>query len=178
MKEKKRLAKHTKMLKKHAHRSMSVSDLDKFAQQIHYFQLSSLGKRDIPPLLKRIINNLTCQKHKFMYCPCCKNFNDIDFNPMENITQFMKFVEQEENKYKKFKLKNKSPQKILADEQSEVDSVSQITELDRKEILNKYYEEVMTYAEKKNKQRKETRDRLYNVHPGCGRKHCKNCRHH
>jgi phage FluMu protein Com len=37
-----------------------------------------------------------------MYCPTCKNFNDIDFDPMENIKQFIKFVEQEEKKWMKF----------------------------------------------------------------------------
>lgn len=38
-----------------------------------------------------------------MYCPCCKNFNDVDFNPVENINQFMKFVDQELKKWSKAK---------------------------------------------------------------------------
>lgn len=85
MKEKKRLKVHTKMLKKYAKRSMAPEDLDRFAKQIYYFQLNCIDKRDLPPLLKRIITNLTCLRHKFMYCPCCKNFDDVDFNPIENI---------------------------------------------------------------------------------------------
>jgi hypothetical protein len=97
-----------------------------------------------------------------MYCPTCKNFNDIDFDPMENIMQFIKFVEQEEKKWAKYTAKRRAiksksppkkefnkPQKQLPD-----DSMSEITEIDKKEILTKYYEEVMTNAERHNKERK------------------------
>lgn len=79
---------------------MEPEDLEKFAKQIYHFQLNCSGKRDVPPLLKRIITNLTCQRHQFMYCPKCKNFDDHDFNPVENIKQFMKFVHQEERKWR------------------------------------------------------------------------------
>jgi hypothetical protein len=33
----------------------------------------------------------------------------------------------------------------------------------------------MTLAQRKDKERNETRDRLYGVHKGCGRKDCTNC---
>jgi len=92
IKEKKRLKKHEKMIRSKAKRAMSASDLDKFAKQVKFFQLNSL-QRDLPPVIKRVIENLTCQQHKFMYCPQCKDFNDIDFDPIENIQQFMKFVD-------------------------------------------------------------------------------------
>lgn len=103
MKEKKRLKVHTKLLKKYAKRSMVPEELERFARLVYHFQLNCAAKRDLPPLLRRIITNLTCARHRFMYCPCCKNFNDVDFNPVENITQFMKFVEQELKKWQKQK---------------------------------------------------------------------------
>ena len=37
MKEKKRLKKHTKMLKTMAKRAMTAEDLDKFAKQVYHF---------------------------------------------------------------------------------------------------------------------------------------------
>ena len=108
-----------------------------------------------------------------MYCPQCKNFNDVDFDPMENIKQFIKFVEQEEKKWEKYlarrrAIKSKSPAKKQFNQPNhrkaglENDSASDITELDKKEILTKYYEEVMTAAEKHNKERKLAQERLYN----------------
>ena len=103
MKEKKRLKLHTKMLKKYAKRSMEPEELQRFAKLVYHFQLNCCEKRDIPPLIRRIVTNLTCNRHKFMYCPCCKNFNDVDFNPIENITQFMKFVDQELLKWNRIK---------------------------------------------------------------------------
>jgi hypothetical protein len=33
-----------------------------------------------------------------MYCPKCKKYNKTDFNPIENIQAFMKFIRNE--KYK------------------------------------------------------------------------------
>ena len=42
-----------------------------------------------------------------MYCPSCKNFNDADFNPMENIQKFMKYVESEETKWQAYLYKLK-----------------------------------------------------------------------
>jgi len=43
----------------------------------------------------------------------------------------------------------------------EDDSASDITELDKKELLSHYYSAVMTKAQKKNADRKRTQERLY-----------------
>ena len=45
----------------------------------------------------------------------------------------------------------------------EDDSVSEITEIDKNEILNHYYTAIMTRAQKKNAERKITQERLYNT---------------
>ena len=75
---------------------------------------------------------------------------------MENIQQFMRFVTQEEKKWRRLKQKketlsktrlskrgSKSPSKNATidsvEDEDEKDSVSDITELDKKEILTKYY---------------------------------------
>jgi len=167
MKEEKRLKKHEKMLKSKARKSMTAGEMNKFVKYIKEFQLNQ-DKRDMPPVLRKIVKNLTCQEHKFMYCPSCKNFDDVDFNPMENIQQFLKFVDQEQKKWKEHKAKedkkrsrsrSKSPEKNakkqfnMPQKGLAEDSISEITELDKKEILTKYYEEVMTYHEKKKKER-------------------------
>lgn len=72
---------------------MDPADLEIFAKRIYHFQMNTVGRRDLPPLLKRVIDNLTCARHKYMYCPKCKNFEDVDFDPVENMNQFMKFVD-------------------------------------------------------------------------------------
>ena len=135
MKEAKRLSKHTKMLKRRAKRSMSEANLVKFTKQIKQFQMIDMHSRDLSPELKRIVKNLTCQEHKFMYCPKCKNFQDEDFDPMENITKFMKFVEHEKKKF----LQGKYKRKTRSNRKNDEDSMSDITDLDKKEILNDYY---------------------------------------
>jgi len=50
------------------------------------------------PELKKIIEKLSCQEHKFMYCPCCKNYEEQDFDPVENIQKFLHFVSKEKEK--------------------------------------------------------------------------------
>jgi hypothetical protein len=47
------------------------------------------------PELKRIIEKLSCQEHKFMYCPCCKNYEEQEFDPVENIQKFLAYVAEE-----------------------------------------------------------------------------------
>lgn len=127
MKEEKRLAKHQKMLKRRAKRSMSEANLIKFSKQIKQFQMIDMHSRDLSPELKRIVKNLTCQEHKFMYCPKCKDFRDEDFDPMENIQKFMKFVDHEKKKFLQGKCKKKSK----SNRKLEEDSMSDITDLDK-----------------------------------------------
>mmetsp|Transcript_1923 Transcript_1923/g.2743 ORF Transcript_1923/g.2743 Transcript_1923/m.2743 type:complete len:173 (-) Transcript_1923:1853-2371(-) len=117
------------------------------------------------PELKRIVGNLSCQEHKFMYCPCCKNYEEIDFDPVENIKKFMQYVKEEKEKIEKRKRKRRinvaNRRKNKDERKLPDDSVSEITDLDKDEILHKYLEENMTKAERKRKERAETRKRLY-----------------
>ena len=98
-----------------------------------------------------------------MYCPKCKNYDELDFDPLENIQAFIKFVQSEQRKWKNFQRKRRregrtaNPTRRLED-----DSVSEITEIDKKEILSQYYTAVMTNAQIKNAERKKTQERLYN----------------
>lgn len=73
-----------------------------------------------------------------MYCPKCKNYDELDFDPLENIESFMKYVQQEQKKWKAFKNKRKREGKVLPNpaRRMEEDSVSEITEIDKKEILS------------------------------------------
>ena len=103
---------------------------------------------------------------------------------MENIKQFIKFVEQEEKKWEKYlarrrAIKSKSPEKKKFNQPQrraglENDSASEITERDKREILTKYYEDVMTAAEKHNKERKAAQERLYNKKKAKACFECKN----
>jgi len=113
-------------------------------------------QRDMPPNIKRVVQNLTCQEHKFMYCPSCKNFNDIDFNPMENIEKFMAYMDQEEKKWVMTQGKKKKKKKVAFSPNGLVDdSCSDITDFAKEEILTRYYKEVLTQAELHNKERKK-----------------------
>jgi len=71
-------------IKKAGARSLSQTELKRFSNNLASFQVFGAA-RDLNPRLKRIANNLTCQEHKFMYCPKCKNYDELDFDPLENI---------------------------------------------------------------------------------------------
>lgn len=74
-----------KILNKRRSTSAKPIDLNRFARHIKHFELYG-SQRDLSPELKRIVRNLMCQEHKFMYCPCCKTYDvDDDFDPIENI---------------------------------------------------------------------------------------------
>jgi hypothetical protein len=98
-----------------------------------------------------------------MYCPKCKSYDELDFDPLQNIEAFMKYVQIEQKKWKAFKEKRKREGKILPNpaRKLEDDSASDITQLDKKEILSHYYSAVMTKAQKKNAERRKTQERLY-----------------
>ena len=51
-------------------------DLSKFARLIKHWEHYGQTQRDIPPEIKRIVKNLTCQEHKYMYCPVCKEYEE------------------------------------------------------------------------------------------------------
>lgn len=88
-----------------------------------------------------------------MYCPACKNFNDVDFDPVENMRQFMKFVDQEDKKWNLHKIRTSSSKgrsrkgsksakrSASKDKKSEDkvteknDSLSDITDMDKEQII-------------------------------------------
>ena len=64
-----------------------------------------------------------------MYCPKCKSYDELDFDPLQNIEAFMKYVQIEQKKWKAFKEKRKREGKILPNpaRKLEDDSASDIT---------------------------------------------------
>lgn len=117
-----------------------------------------------------------------MYCPCCKEYDERDTDPLENIQKFMDYIQEEQDKLLKRKTKAQKnrektkhrrgqSQKLLPD-----DSASDITYLEEEEILAKYYDETMTKEERKAKERKVTQARLYGITKHkCTRKNCFAC---
>jgi len=83
-----------------------------------------------------------------MYCPCCKSYEEVEYDPLENIQKFMQFIRGEQNKInppKKKKKKSSSERKKerpLPD-----DSVSEITDLEREEVMAKYYKRKLNNIE-------------------------------
>jgi hypothetical protein len=72
-------------------------DLKNFVKKIKPFELYGV-QRDLSPELRRIVKNLTCQEHKFMYCAACKTYEQVQFDPLENIDKFLKFIKMEQLK--------------------------------------------------------------------------------
>ena len=134
-----------------------------FARYIKHFETYAEAQRDIDPELKRIIEKLSCQEHKFMYCPCCKNYEEQDFDPVENIQKFLNFVAEE--KEKAMRARNKKiyarKKKMKGGPNLENDSVGEITDLEEEDILHKYFEETANKIERRNRERKKVQDRLY-----------------
>jgi hypothetical protein len=72
-------------------------DLQAFAKHIRHYENYG-SDRTVSPDIKRLVKNLMCQEHSFMYCPKCKNYEQNTLNPIENIQKFMKFVREEQEK--------------------------------------------------------------------------------
>ena len=103
LKEKKKEEAELRRLQKKPKRQFSELtpvDLTKFARHIKHFELYGV-QRDLSPELKRIVRNLSCKEHKFMYCPCCKTYEDMDFDPVENIKKFMAYIKKEQAKLRR-----------------------------------------------------------------------------
>lgn len=114
-------------------------------------------QRDLAPELKRIVKNLSCQEHKYLYCPCCKQYEEQDYDPIENLNKFMKFIkdlhEKENPTKQKERVQKRHP--LLPD-----DSISEVTDLEEEVILAKYYGDKLTNIEKRRKDRSEAQKRL------------------
>ena len=109
-----------------------------------------------------------------MYCPKCKSYDQMDVDPIENIQKFMKFVKEEQEKLAADKRRKRAREKRKARGKSRAlphDSASDITDLEEEGILCKYYEERLTEAQKKARERKVVQDRLYGVIPETVPKH-------
>jgi len=71
--------------------------LHEFAKRMKPFELYG-PQRDLSPSMKRLLKNLECQEHRYMYCPTCKSYDEADFDPIDNINKFLKFIKQEQDK--------------------------------------------------------------------------------
>lgn len=129
MKEEKKKT-HQSPIKKVESNEMKLNEFVKYIRPFEWYG----PQRDLSPELKRIVKNLVCQEHKYVYCPQCKKYDEVEYDPIENINKFMKFIREEQDKIspKKNKIKKK---KDSCD-----DSASDITNLEKEEILTKYYE--------------------------------------
>jgi len=67
--------------------------LKEFVKHIKPFEWYGC-QRDLSPELKRIVKNLVCQEHKYVYCRSCKTYDEVDYDPIENINKFMKFIKE------------------------------------------------------------------------------------
>jgi len=135
-------------------------DWKDFSKHIKPFEWYG-AQRDLSPEIKRIVKNLVCQEHQYMYCACCKDYSEKEYDPIETINKFMSFIKDEQEKLdptpkKNLKAKKKKPRHAEMQE----DSVSEITDLDQEDVLAKYYEEKLSKIEKKRLERNVTRKRL------------------
>lgn len=153
LKEKKRLeaSKSAKKAPKHLH-------LDDFAKEMKKFEFYGC-QRDLSPELKRIVKNLACQEHRYLYCPCCKKYEQADGDPLDNINKFMQFIRDEQDKLTGHKKARKVEKKKRHPDMPD-DSVSEITDLEKEEILAKYYENKLTDKQKKQRELSASRRRL------------------
>ena len=97
-----------------------------------------------------------------MYCPSCKNYEEQDFDPVENIQKFLGFVAEEKEKARRSrnkKIASRMKRKNLPE--LENDSVGEITDLEEEDILHKYFQETANKVERRNMERKKAQERLY-----------------
>ena len=69
-------------------------DIREFARYIKPFELHG-PQRDLSPELRRIVKNLTCQEHSYVYCPHCKKYEETEHDPLTNIRKFIKQIKDE-----------------------------------------------------------------------------------
>ena len=99
-----------------------------------------------------------------MYCPCCKEYEEQDFDAVDNIKKFMGYCKEEQDKLRKRRRRQAAMMKGSRHERALTnDSVSEISDLGKEEILTKYLEATMTKTERGKKDRKEAQDRLYGI---------------
>lgn len=111
-------------------------DMKEFAKHVKPFDWYG-AQRDLSPEVKRIVKNLVCQEHQYVYCPCCKQYDEMEYDPLETINKFMKFIRGEQTKInpppKPEPRKKKRPNELPDD------SLSEITDIEYEDVMHKYY---------------------------------------
>lgn len=74
--------------------------------------------------------------------------------------KFIKFIKEEQEKIDPTKKKAVAKKKSVRHPEMQDDSVSEITDLEKEEVLAKYYEDRLTAIDKKKRERAEARRRL------------------
>lgn len=112
------------------------------------------------PDLKRIVKNLASQEHQFSYCPGCKQYDEAVLDPVANMRQFLKHIKEEHDKIDPpgpdFERRSKKARHPNMPD----DSLSDVTDIEKEEVLAKYYEDKMTAIERKKRDMEEARRRL------------------
>ena len=139
-----------------------IFDIKEFARYVKPFEWYG-SQRDLSPELKRIVKNLACQEHKYVYCPSCKQYEETIYDPVENINKFLDFIKAEQEKINP--TPKRDPLRKRRCPELPDDSVSDITDLDQEEVLAKYYEGKLTNIEKRRKERAAARGRLLGEGP-------------
>lgn len=104
-----------------------------------------------------------------------KKWGKYKKNPNEDLSTGKKSKSRSRSRSKSVKKTTGKSANVKSEDDAGYDSLGEITDVEKEEILQNYYKKVMTIAQKKQKERQETRDRLYGKNAGCGRKGCTNC---
>ena len=126
------------------------------------------SQRDLPDNLKRIVTNMFRQTQKYAYAPCCGEYEEQKYNPVESVRKFLDFMKEEygrtnpealrlfsKPKRKKPKAAHKTKTPGMPD-----DSCSDITDLDAEEIMTKLLGEKTSAIEQHKQERGAARRRL------------------
>ena len=115
-------------------------------------------QRDLSPEIKRIVKNLVCQEHQYLYCPCCKTYDEQSYDPLETIDKFMTFIKGEQDRInppKKPEPRRKKRPAELPD-----DSLSEITDIEYEDVMHKYYASKLDKINKRKEERAAAQKRL------------------
>lgn len=157
LKEKDKKDQSTKKNKAHM-KMLTDTEISSFCKNIKPFEFYGC-QRDLSPDLKRIVKNLACQEHQYVYCPGCKQYEEGTLDPVAKMRQFLKYIKEEQDKIDPPSPERGTTQKARHPHMPD-DSVSDFTDLDKEEVLAKYYEDKLTVIERKKRDRAEARRRL------------------
>jgi hypothetical protein len=132
-------------------------DMKEFAKHVKPFDWYG-PQRDLSPEMKRIVKNLVCQEHQYVYCPCCKQYDEMEYDPLETINKFMGFIRGEQNKINP----PKAPEPRIKTRPKELpdDSLSDITDIEYDDVMHKYYKVKLDKIAQRKKDRAASQKRL------------------